>query len=214
MDHLLVLATTVAAVRPASDAFFLEIGQAYKWLQENLEDAHDRLVQLSEDPIWLNIDGPEDVWTWRPAGRLVFDALWDGDENYRTKQSLEPYRELVRSAGASEIIFPKLPSPDVEHTSHPERVMSGCLRLRSAGLLCDVRFEPEEEEVLAHRVILAAVIPHFATALAGDFAEGGLTAGPANIPTYPLPDDTLIFSVRSVVGECLCILCMPAPHSD
>ncbi|KAG8948876.1 hypothetical protein FRC04_009214 [Tulasnella sp. 424] len=199
VDHLLVLATTVAAVRPASNAFFLEISQVYEWLQENLEDALDRLGQLSEEPIWLNIDGPEDVWTWRPAARLVFDALWDGDDYYRARRSLETYKELIRSAGASQVIFPELPSPDVEHAPHPDWAMSECLRLRLAGLLCDVRFEAEEEEVLAHRVILAAVIPYFATAFAGDFAEGGLTAGPANIPTYPLPEDTLIISVRSVV---------------
>lgn len=214
MKHLLVLATAVAAVRPTSNAFFAEVGQVYDWLQEHLEDARDRLQQLSTEPIWLNVDGPEDVWRWRPAARLVFDALRDENGNYQAKGFLETYKKLIMSAGATQVSFPDLPFPDVEHAPHPDWVMSGCRRLLSYGCLCDVRFEAEGEEVLAHKVILASVMPYFTTAVPEDSASEAVAAGSTDIQTYTLPENTRILSVKLVVGKSCCMLYITATHPD
>lgn len=197
VDHLLLLATSD---RPASHVFLSEVNQVYRWLHENLSYAHHRLQQLSAEPIWLNIDNPEDTWVWRPAAQLVFDALRDGINSYKAKQFLQYYREVVLSAGATQVSFPELPPLGEGPVHHPDRVILGCMTLRSNGDLCDIRFEAEGEEVLAHKVILASVIPHFATAFAGGFAEGVVAGGAANIPTYTLPDDTMFYSVKSVIA--------------
>lgn len=201
VDHLLLLATTVASDRPASHVFLSEVNQVYRWLHEHLNYARHRLQQLSAASIWLNIDSPEETWVWRPATQLVFDALRDGNDSYKAKQFLQYYREVVMSAGATQVSFPELPPSNERPVHHPDRVVMGCMRLRSNGDLCDIRFEAEEEEVLAHKVILASVIPHFATAFAGGFAEGVVAGGAANIPTYPLPEGTMFYSVKSIVGE-------------
>ncbi|KIO27692.1 hypothetical protein M407DRAFT_23121 [Tulasnella calospora MUT 4182] len=197
VDHLLLLATSD---RPASHVFLSEVNQVYRWLHENLSYAHHRLQQLSAEPIWLNIDNPEDTWVWRPAAQLVFDALRDGINSYKAKQFLQYYREVVLSAGATQVSFPELPPLGEGPVHHPDRVILGCMTLRSNGDLCDIRFEAEGEEVLAHKVILASVIPHFATAFAGGFAEGVVAGGAANIPTYTLPGDTMFYSVKSVIA--------------
>ncbi|KAG8927363.1 hypothetical protein FRC01_007590 [Tulasnella sp. 417] len=200
VNHLLLLAKTVASNRPVSHNFLSEVSQVYRWLRENLSYAHRRLQQLAAEPIWLNIDNPEDTWVWRPASQLVFDALRDGNNSYKAKQFLQYYREIVLSAGATQVSFPELPPSNERPVHHPDRVVSGCLRLCSNGDLCDIRFQVEGEEILAHKVILASVIPHFATAFAGGFAEGALTGGASNIPTYSLPDDTLFYSVKSIIA--------------
>ncbi|KAG8900745.1 hypothetical protein FRC00_011481 [Tulasnella sp. 408] len=200
VDHLLVLATTVASDRPASCVFFSEVNEVYKWLHENLNYAHHRLQQLSTASIWLNIDSLEDTWVWRPATQLVFDALRDGNDSYKAKQFLQYYREVVLTAGATQVSFPELPPSNETPVHHPNRVIMGCMMLRSNGDLCDIRFEAEGEEVLAHKVILASVIPHFATAFAGGFAEGVVAGGAANLPTYSLPEGTMLYSVKSIVA--------------
>lgn len=197
-----MLAKTVAPSHPAPDNFLTEIKKVYDWLQENLEDARDRLQQLSAEPIWLNSsDGLEDISTWVPATKLVFGALRDGNGPYRTREFLEPYRRLVTSVGASQVTFPELPSADEERMRHPDWVMLQFKEFQANRRLCDIRFEVEKKEVFAHRIILAFVAPHFGQAPVEDLAGGLTSRERPNTPSYPLPKDTMIFSVQSVVGE-------------
>ncbi|KIO23557.1 hypothetical protein M407DRAFT_214463 [Tulasnella calospora MUT 4182] len=68
----------------------------------------------------------------------------------------------------------------------------------------------EGQEIQAHRGMLAAVVPHFMTAFAGDFQESTVKAADGEHPEYRLPRDagTSAFAIKAVVAGT-----SPHPHA-
>ncbi|KAG8994516.1 hypothetical protein FRB90_000406 [Tulasnella sp. 427] len=201
--HVVQLATQVAPAHPQSSQVFSEIRRVYDWLQSNKKDTSNLLQSLSGQSLWLNVDSDSDTWTWRSAGELVFDLQYDGGQHFDVRNFLMRYRSLLVDVGAREYRYAELPSAatSTANVPHPEKVRRGWCTLRQNGRLFDICFRVEGQEIPAHRGMLAAVVPHFMTAFAGDFQEGDVVAVDGALPDYPLPAaaGTTAFAIKSVL---------------
>ncbi|KAG9044331.1 hypothetical protein FS837_008337 [Tulasnella sp. UAMH 9824] len=203
VQHLVVLATQIGPAHAQSPLLFSEIRRVYDWLLSNKDDVSTLLRELSGRPLWLNINSEQDTWTWRSAEQLLFDLEYDSGQHFDVKNFLTRYRPLLISIGAKEVYYADLRSttPSSANVPHPEKIRSGWNTLREKGRLFDVCFKVEGQEIKAHRGMLAAVVPHFMTAFAGDFQEGTVVAAEGELPEYRLPREagTSAFAIKAVI---------------
>ncbi|KAG8972482.1 hypothetical protein FRC05_009835 [Tulasnella sp. 425] len=203
--HLVELATEVGPALMQSPLLFSEVRGVYDWLQSNKDNVSELLRLLSGQPLWLNVESDQDTWTWRSADELVFDLQYDGGQHFDVRNFLTRYRTLLVDVGAREYRYAELPSapPSTENLPHPEKIRSGWNTLRQNGRLFDICFRVEGQRIPAHRGMLAAVVPHFMTAFAGEFQEADVSMIGGELPEYPLPPQagTSAFAINSVVGK-------------
>ncbi|KAG8918923.1 hypothetical protein FRC01_001582 [Tulasnella sp. 417] len=200
--HLVVLAINIAPSRAQSPWLFDSIKKVYDWLEENREKASKHLEALSARAIWLNVDDGSHELIFRAANQLEFGLGYDRPNVYDAKKFLHQYRELLLAAGATERRLPEVEPVKVESTPHSERVWSAFLELREQGQLVDICFMPDgaERPVLAHKLVLAAAIPHFIFAFKSGSRESAGSASTDICMEYELPPNTKEFSVCAVVG--------------
>ncbi|KAG8973569.1 hypothetical protein FRC05_008637 [Tulasnella sp. 425] len=191
VQHLVKLTNAVATKNTKSNNLLQDIQGIYDWLKRNQREAQWLLRSVSSCPIWLNIDSEDDPWVWRAAHQLVFDLPHDGKGYYRAKEFLNEYNALVMAAGAKRRRFVAVSSRQNE-VSHLERIFAGWRALRNKGMFFDICFKVEGCVIGAHLGMMAAVVPHFATALGG----GSRTA---EVVEYPLPGGTSAFAATGVV---------------
>ncbi|KAG8985314.1 hypothetical protein FRB90_004784, partial [Tulasnella sp. 427] len=173
------------------------------WLQDKKSDAENALRALSNQSLWLNIDSTKDDWSWKCADELVFNVSCDAGGRSMVKGFLLPYRSLLVEVGAHEFIVTPLPVQNTPKNkiSHSDMVRLGWEGLRKSGQLLDVCFKVQGAEILAHRGMLAAMVPHFQTAFGGSFRESLFTSDGSDVPIYRLPEEEAnsLFAVQSVV---------------
>ncbi|KAG9043185.1 hypothetical protein FS837_009920 [Tulasnella sp. UAMH 9824] len=201
--HLASLANQVAHDRRQSSILLSNIRSVYRWLGDNRDNVTGLLRPLANQRLWLNISRDSDDWTWRAADELVFDLTFDVRGRFVVQDFLLPYRSLLVGAGAHEyrVASPPPPSTSEVPLHHLERMRSGWNTLRRNGILLDICFQVEGQEIPAHKGMLAALVDHFMVALSGVFSESTIFSNETNLPVYTLPqgDPASAFAVRSVV---------------
>ncbi|KAG8895827.1 hypothetical protein FRC00_006852, partial [Tulasnella sp. 408] len=200
--HLICVVNNVAPNHREPSILLSNIRSVYSWLKSNQANVKGLLKPLAKKPLWLNIADLND-WTWRAADELVFDLTYDVGGRFVVQKFLLPYRSLLVDAGAHEYRVANLSPPATSETQtpHSEVMRSGWNKLRKAGQLLDMCFKVEGQEIPAHRGMLAAMVPHFATAFSGPFRESIISADQSELPVYQIPQDETAsaFAVRSLV---------------
>lgn len=173
--HLRTLALRVAIDNPSNEHVLSDLEATYKWLNTQVRDAGNIMIQHHAQPLFLNVDDPlHDVWTWHCADELFFN-ISDSRGLYAVRKFLEPFKDLLRVSGVEEILNP--PCPETQVSSADMQLTS--LRLafdsmRQERTLTDVIFLAlNGDEFPAHRSLLVSTSEYFRDLFCGSFREAG-----------------------------------------
>lgn len=191
MNHLVVLATKVAAEHARNPTLLDHLNQTYKWLNENVDDAESSLMKCTRKgiPLFLNVDDPTNIqenWEWKPANHILLD---DYDTGFLQcpRDFIKPFRSLLVAAGAVSIDYgeERLQKASAEEENQLN-FLEQFNRMRHDGICTDVcfTFDSDEEPLRAHRAYLAAYATHFRDMFSGFGIEAGIASAeePVTIP--------------------------------
>jgi sacsin len=180
MAHLRVLVTQVARDYPNHPGVLSDIVATYQYLNERAEDAKAQLAQLRDEPLFLNVDRPEEdgvMWQshWNSASTISFDVR-DVRGFKFARIFLQRFRLLLVAAGAQEVNG--LSTQQVARTDAYARVRGKYLQMRRARLLVDVVFVPLRDDdpdnlLFGHRSFIATQSNHLMSAFTSGFNESG-----------------------------------------
>ncbi|KAG8985909.1 hypothetical protein FRB90_004377 [Tulasnella sp. 427] len=148
-----------------------------------------------------------DDWSWKCADELVFNVSCDAGGRSMVKGFLLPYRSLLVEVGAHEFSVATLPVQNTPKNkiSHSDMVRLGWDGLRKSGQLLDLCFKVQGAEILAHRGMLAAMVPHWQAAIGDSFRESLFISDESDVPIYrliyrlPKEEASSVFAVQTVV---------------
>lgn len=217
-----MLATVIAPKHPHNKSLTDDLKATYEWLQkaEHIGEAGS-LLKDHRRPLWLNVEGDpldnQSPWIWRSAKELAFDWEFDGEENlYDVKSFLKGFKELLIAAGANQFKAPEQGPATKSHPEH-EEFWRRLNQLRKKDKYLDVELRVQAGEVVkAHRVALAAAVPHFDDL----FSRGGVrdsvsSSGSLDSDLTISLDflDTPVVAMRSAI-EFVYTWSLPAPPTN
>lgn len=183
VNHLAVLATSVAQKHSRNPSLIRHLEQTYQWLNDHAKDAQFYLQLSAADgaALFLNVDDPTNTaeeWNWKRADHILLD-IYDTGFLQCPRDFLKPFNSLLTAAGAVTIDYGKDVEPLYKRPKDEERLSSICTsfdRMRKQGVCTDVSFicdPPDDEPLSAHRAYLAAYTTHFNEMFSGSFTEAG-----------------------------------------
>ena len=101
-----MLATKVALRHSEDRTLLYDLKATYSWLNKNVEDAREALVNATDIPLFLNVVDPlttEWIGNWQPASKLVLNLT----EDYGTWKAVRPflheYEALLLATGCKKL---------------------------------------------------------------------------------------------------------------
>ncbi|CAK5278239.1 unnamed protein product [Mycena citricolor] len=182
VEHLRVLALQVAQDLPSDIYVLSDLQATYEWLDDHQHLAEEIIVEMHDQPLFLNVDDPRtERWVWHCADEMFFNIL-DGGDLKSVKKFLVPWRDLLSVAGVDDIV--NAPVPATERSSvetQLQMLRDGFQSMRVQGLLTDVVFvsEPTSTDAEdgtrfpAHRAFLAPMSEYLNDLFCGSFTESG-----------------------------------------
>ncbi|PVF98748.1 hypothetical protein CPB86DRAFT_337923 [Serendipita vermifera] len=184
VSHLCVLALRIAPEHPNDTLLINDLRETYRWLaSDNCRQESSELIsdQFADEPLFLNVDsGYSDTWQWHTAKQLVFNNGVTNEGRLRpVRNFLLPFKSWLVACGATEVQRPEIVQVEL---SSPMQILNRqrevYSRLRQTNSLCDVALVTySDEEVLAHRVILAVASSKFEVQFTGDYEESAPLSG-------------------------------------
>ncbi|KAI0313563.1 hypothetical protein OF83DRAFT_1175566 [Amylostereum chailletii] len=162
INHLCALRNTARENRH-SHALVSDLKATYDFLQSHLDEVPLHAFDREPRDIFLNVDEPRTEWQWVTPQMLIVNAEVDGPGYQKVRKLLEPYEELIVELGGDRVENVAVP---VVPESEPEEILrvlrSGFDAKRREGADIDVVFvDGSGERYPAHRIYLAALVPHF-----------------------------------------------------
>jgi hypothetical protein len=161
-----------------------DLQKIYKWLSSEVRQEESARIlrdQYAIEPLFLNVDNLySDNWQWCYATQLVFNnGITDEGRLRPARTFLSKFKPWLLLCGAIEV---KRPEPLNIELSSPEHLLSQQREvyssLRDAGCLIDVSLVGlSGEEVLGHKIILAAFSPVLLAQFTGDWNDNALVNG-------------------------------------
>lgn len=143
--------------------FLQDLTETYTFLQENNCDEISASERLQD--LWLNLPSLEgglmfldDVRDqWVSAKNLVLSSSCDAGDKKAVKAGLMRFEPLLRKMGSSSVIYPTIERPTA-HEGHS--IGQALTALRASGNMFDaVHYHSQNQVVIAHRLVLAAISP-------------------------------------------------------
>ncbi|KAH9483420.1 Sacsin [Psilocybe cubensis] len=179
--HLKTLTTVIALDHPGDLTLLSDIKETYAWLNDHSYDAKIHLQAIQAERIFLNVSDPtSESWSgkWVSAKEVVLYLQYDVNPLVYAREFLLLFEPLLLAAGCKSLketdrkpVDIPNPSTDAQFKQWKDRLNS----LRLSGTCTDVTLVPRNSfqdtvhvdvdltKLRAHRVVLAAAIPHFFT---------------------------------------------------
>lgn len=152
-------------------------------LYENEDLANEIISQLRDEPLFLNIDDPNDRWNWVKGDSLAFGSDDQSGSIQNVRKLLLDYDKILTLAGVLRVYHPQVDLRDgdmegIHESAKLEELWSGFNRLRQENALTDVAFmietnadNPKPEPLFAHRSFLAAFSSYFKDLFCGNYRD-------------------------------------------
>lgn len=150
-------------------------------LRQNAIYAEEIVLQLRNEPLFLNVDDPDDPWVWLKGDSLAFDCDHGEGSIVNVRKFLLRYDKVLAAAGVVRVHHPKYISRHNALRSESMKlqvIQSGFDKLRKTNTLTDVEFitavtvdDPDPKPLFAHKCFLAAVSEYFRGLFGGDFED-------------------------------------------
>jgi hypothetical protein len=150
-------------------------------LEQNADYAEEIVFQLRNEPLFLNVDDPDDEWVWLKGDSLAFDCDHGEGSIVNVRNFLLRYDKVLAAAGVPRVHHPMyMSNHDALHSESTrlQAIRTGFDTLRKTNTLTDVSFitagtvdYPDPEPLFAHRCFLAAISEYFRGLFGGDFED-------------------------------------------